>query len=65
MKHEKYGIIYLEWLEEEIWIGEKDKKADDAEKEVEGGTIEPLVRTSSLGTSTKERCYELVNNYIK
>ena len=25
--------------------------------------MEPLVRISSLGTSTKERCYELVNNY--
>lgn len=51
--------------EEEVWIGERDKKADDAAKEVEGGTMEPLVRISSLGTSTKERCYELVNNYMK
>ena len=52
-------------LEENNWIKERDKKADNAAKEVEGGTMEPLVRTSSLANSTKERCYELVNNYIK
>jgi len=52
-------------LEEKNWIEERDKKADDAAKEVEGGTMEPLVGTSSLGVSTKERCYELVNNYIE
>lgn len=51
--------------EEEDWIGERDKKADDAAKEAEGGSMEPLLRISSLGTSTKERCYELVNNYMK
>lgn len=51
--------------EEEVWMGERDKKADDAAKEVEGGTMEPLARTFSLGASTKERCYELVNNYMK
>ncbi len=52
-------------LEEKNWIEERDKKADDAAKEVEGGTMEPLVRTSSLEVSTKERCYELVNNYME
>ena len=52
-------------LEETNWIKERDEKADNAAKEVEGGTLEPLMRTSSLANSTKERCYELVNNYIK
>lgn len=52
-------------LEETNWIKERDEKADNAAKEVEGGTMEPLARTSSLANSTKERCYELVNNYMK
>lgn len=60
-KEEKDKLI----AEEEVWIRERDKKADAAAKEVEGGTMEPLARISSLGTSTKERCYELVNNYMK
>lgn len=52
-------------LEETNWIKERDEKADSAAKKVEGGSMEQIVRTSSLTNSTKERCYELVNNYMK
>lgn len=52
-------------LEENNWIKERDKKADAAAKEVEGGSMEPLAKITSLVVSTKERCYELVNNYMK
>lgn len=52
--------------EEQInWIKSRDEKSEAAANEVKGGTMEPLSRVMSLAISTKERCYELVNEYMK
>ena len=47
------------------WIKYRDKKAENDADEYRGGTMQPLIHTSSLAQSTKERCYELVNTYMK
>lgn len=55
-----------ELTEEELnWIKKRDEKSEAAANEFKGGTMEPLNRVMSLVTSTKERCYELVNQYMK
>ena len=51
--------------EEQKWIEEKERKASEEAKKYEGGTIAPVIHMSSLAKSTKERCYELVNKYMK
>ncbi len=51
--------------EEELnWINIRDEKSESAAKEFEGGSFERVNRISSLVVSTKERCYELVNQYM-
>lgn len=52
-------------VEELKWIETKDKKREEAHKEFEGGTMAPLNALLSLVDSTKSRCYELVNQYMK
>lgn len=52
-------------VEEEKWIEERDKKAQAASDEYKGGTFAPVNATISLANTTKDRCYELVNNYMK
>lgn len=47
------------------WISDRDDKAKKESLEYEGGTAEQLVYTSSLAKTTKERCYELVEKYMK
>lgn len=52
--------------EEQIkWISDRDAKAKEESLEYQGGTAEQLIYTSSLAKTTKERCYELVEKYIK
>jgi len=52
--------------EEQIkWILDRDAKAKKESLEYEGGTAEQLIYTSSLAQTTKERCYELVEKYMK
>ncbi|WP_455539357.1 lysozyme inhibitor LprI family protein [Terrisporobacter sp.] len=51
--------------EEVVWIKHRDKKAENDASEYAGGTMEGLVYVGSLADSTKERCYELVNTYMK
>lgn len=52
--------------QEEIqWITIRDEKSEEAAKKNEGGTIAPLNSAMSLISTTRDRCYELVNNYIK
>lgn len=41
------------------------KKSEEARSEFAGGSIEPLMGVQSLLESTKTRCYELVNEYMK
>ncbi|WP_373600465.1 lysozyme inhibitor LprI family protein [Paraclostridium bifermentans] len=47
------------------WITERDKAAEDEKKEFEGGTAAPLAYNSALAEKTKERCYQLVDEYMK
>ena len=72
--NEVYGILQEQLSEEDMaavrkeqiqWLEIRDSKAEQNSKEYEGGTIEPLVYVSSLAESTKERCYELINNYMR
>lgn len=47
------------------WIKYRDKKAENDASEYTGGTMYGLIYVDSLGIATKERCYELVNTYMK
>lgn len=51
--------------EEKNWIGEKEEKAKKASEEMKGGTGEQLLYNGSLAATTRERCYELVEKYMK
>lgn len=51
--------------EEIEWISNRDAKAKKASSEMQGGTMEPVIYTNSLAESTKDRCYELVEKYMK
>ena len=51
--------------EEKAWIEIRDLNVDEAASEVVGGTMEPLAYESSLVESTKERCYQLIEKYMK
>lgn len=46
------------------WIHEKEAAANKESEQYKGGTFEFVAYNSSLYESTKERCYELVNNYM-
>lgn len=46
------------------WIDQKEDKANEERLEYEGGTFENVALYMSLYKSTKERSYELVNNYM-
>lgn len=47
------------------WISYRDNEAKKYSLEFEGGTMESLTYVSSLGQITKDRCYELVENYMR
>ena len=47
------------------WIKYRDKTAEVAAEKYEGGTMGQIERVVSLIYTTRERCYELVNNYMK
>ena len=51
--------------EQRGWIKYRDETAKKESLEFEGGTMEPLQYTSTLSRLTKERCYELVEKYMK
>ncbi|UZP02633.1 DUF1311 domain-containing protein [Clostridium botulinum] len=52
--------------DEEIkWIASRDEQAKKDSLKYKGGTAETLIYAISLGQSTKERCYELVEKYMK
>ncbi|MDT8715341.1 DUF1311 domain-containing protein [Clostridium sp. 19966] len=51
--------------EELGWIKDRDAKAKKASAEMAGGTMEKVLYEGSLADSTKERCYELVDKYMK
>ncbi|MBU3221052.1 lysozyme inhibitor LprI family protein [Clostridium algidicarnis] len=47
------------------WISYRDNEAKKYSLEFEGGTMEPVSYLGSLGQTTKDRCYELVENYMR
>ncbi|MGE6753753.1 lysozyme inhibitor LprI family protein [Rossellomorea sp. NPDC071047] len=47
------------------WIEQKEAKAEKERLKYEGGTFENVAWYISLYESTKERCYELVNEYMR
>ncbi|SFD02305.1 lysozyme inhibitor LprI family protein [Clostridium uliginosum] len=51
--------------EEIKWISDRDNKAKKDSLKYEGGTAESLIYGTSLAQTTKERCYELVEKYMK
>lgn len=51
--------------EEIKWIAYRDAKAKEASSEMKGGTMESVLYVSSLAETTKNRCYELVEKYMK
>ena len=69
-----YGVLKIQLSTSEMsqlekeevqWIKDKEALADAEGKKYEGGSMEPLAYSASLAESTKKRCYELVNNYMK
>lgn len=52
-------------VEQREWIKHRDNKAKEASLEYEGGTMEQLEYTAVLNDLTEERCFELVENYMK
>ncbi|WP_339251022.1 lysozyme inhibitor LprI family protein [Sporosarcina sp. FSL W8-0480] len=46
------------------WIKQKENAAEEERKKYEGGTFEYVAYYISLYESTKNRCYELVNEYM-
>ena len=53
-------------IEEELdWINTRNEKSEATANKFKDGTIAPFDRIMSAATSTKERCYELVNQYMK
>ena len=51
--------------EEIQWIKDRDAKAKNDAAEMAGGSMEKVLYEGSLAKSTKERCYVLVDKYMK
>jgi uncharacterized protein YecT (DUF1311 family) len=51
--------------EEIQWIKDRDTKAKSDSAEMAGGSMEKVLYEGSLAESTKERCYVLVDKYMK
>ncbi|MGG3859301.1 lysozyme inhibitor LprI family protein [Metabacillus fastidiosus] len=51
--------------EQRQWIKNRDKQADESAASFEGGSFAGVQYLSTLGQMTRERCYELVNNYME
>ena len=47
------------------WISFKEKAGESAAAEFCIGSYAPIAQNSSLVENTKDRCYKLVNNYMK
>lgn len=51
--------------DEITWIAVKNNTAEKQADEMRGGSGEDMLRYASLAESTKDRCYKLVNVYMK
>lgn len=74
MLNEIYNLLKTQLTEDEMkklqeeeinWIKYRDETAENASKKFEGGTLQSVEYVSSLAKTTKNRCYELVNNYMR
>lgn len=74
MLNEIYSLLKTQLTESEMnelkskqrsWIEYRDKTAKNEASENSGGTLYNVVYNGSLARLTKERCYELVNTYMK
>ncbi|UOR11113.1 lysozyme inhibitor LprI family protein [Halobacillus amylolyticus] len=72
--NEIYGVLkeqlspeQMDQLTEEQrnWVEFRDEAAKEASLEYEGGSTESLEYVATQASLTKERCYELVANYMK
>lgn len=72
--NEIYGVLKTQLSTSEMdalrtkqraWITYRDNTAESESAEFKGGTMEGLVYVSTRASLTKERCYELVNIYMK
>ena len=50
---------------EMAWIKEKESNIAEIKKQYEGGSVTPLMVNSEVAKESKERCYYLINNYMK
>ncbi|WP_208591948.1 lysozyme inhibitor LprI family protein [Gracilibacillus suaedae] len=71
--NEIYGVLEEQLSAEEMsqlreeqrdWITHRDETAKEASLEYEGGTMEQLEYVTVLANETKERCNELVEEYM-
>ncbi|MBX9182931.1 MAG: lysozyme inhibitor LprI family protein [Paeniclostridium sordellii] len=69
-----YGVLKSQLSSDEMaslkeeqlkWIESRDATAEKEANEFKGGTMEGLQYTETLARITKDRCYELVNIYMK
>ena len=51
--------------EQRDWIKRRDETAKEEAAKFKGGTLEPFQYASTEARVTKERCYELVEKYMK
>ena len=51
--------------EEREWIKYRDSEAEAAASQYAGGTMAPLEQVETKSDLTRDRCYELVNSYMK
>ena len=74
MLNEIYSLLKTQLPESEMnelkskqrsWIEYRDKTAENEASENSGGSLYNVVYNGSLARLTKERCYELVNTYMK
>jgi uncharacterized protein YecT (DUF1311 family) len=65
LKKELSPEVMAELKSEQVkWIEEKEAKAEKERLKYEGGTFENVAWYISLYESTKDRCYELVEEYM-
>ncbi|MFL8939359.1 lysozyme inhibitor LprI family protein [Rossellomorea oryzaecorticis] len=66
LKKELSPEVMAELKTEQLeWIKEKEEKAEKERLKYEGGTFEYVAWYISLYESTKDRCYELVEQYMR
>ncbi|WP_246050115.1 lysozyme inhibitor LprI family protein [Aquibacillus sediminis] len=72
--NEIYGVLKEQLSKEQMeklreaqrnWIKHRDETAKEASLKYEGGSMESLEYVATQATLTKERCYELVSNYLQ